>query len=74
MRKNLIRKMQTENVTICEFCGAQKQGLSFVIGASREPAWMMVEGTGKMCCPDCWEKARTEGQEAIERHCQSIGR
>jgi len=74
MRKNLIRKMQTENVTICEYCGAKKEGLSFCIGASLKPDWTMIEGTGKMCCPDCWEKARIDGRDAIERHCQNLGR
>lgn len=53
--------------TICEFCGKEKEGLSFFIGASDKPDWTMVEGTGKMTCPDCYEKAMAEGQEAIHR-------
>ena len=73
MKQNSI-KMQSENVTICDYCGTQKEGLGFFIGASLAPAWTMIEGTGKMSCPDCWERARSEGREAVERHCQSIGR
>jgi len=66
----LIDRMQKESITICEYCGATKQGLSFYIGANIEPAWTMVEGTGKMACPACWERARTEGQMAVKRHCE----
>ena len=55
-------------VTTCAYCGKTKEGLSFVIGASREPSWMMVEGTGKLTCPNCWEKARAEGKAAVDRH------
>lgn len=66
-RQAIFNKMQTENKTICEYCGEEKQGLSFVIGASKEPEWVLIEGTGKMCCPKCWEKARKEGQEVIKR-------
>ena len=54
--------------TICDYCGKEKDGLSFCIGASKEPDWVMVEGTGKMTCPDCWTKAREEGQQAIDNH------
>ena len=53
--------------TICDYCGKEKEGLSFYIGASNKPDWTMVEGTGKMTCPDCYEKAMTEGQEAIHQ-------
>lgn len=53
--------------TVCEYCGREKAGLSFYIGASLEPDWTMVEGTGKMTCPDCYNKAMAEGQEAIHR-------
>ena len=63
-----IDKMQNENVTICEYCGKEKEGLSFVIGASNRPDWCMIIFTGKMCCPDCYEKASKEGKEAIKRH------
>ena len=74
MRKSSrINEMQARNKTICEYCGAEKDGISFVIGASREPDWMMVEGTGKMCCPKCWAVARQEGIEAVDRHCASLG-
>ena len=75
MRKNsLIGEMQAKNQTICEYCGKTKEGISFVIGASREPDWMMVEGTGKMCCPDCWSMAREEGRKAVENHVNQFKR
>lgn len=64
--KNNITKMQKENITICDYCGAEKKGLSFFIGASLEPDWTMIEGTGKMCCPNCWGTATAEGQKEIE--------
>lgn len=54
--------------TVCNYCGRKKEGLSFWIGASNKPDWTMVEGTGKMTCPDCYEKAMKEGREAINRH------
>ena len=65
--RSVIDRMQAENRTICEYCGAEKAGLSFYIGASREPAWTMIEGTGKMACPVCWQRATQDGQEAIHR-------
>ena len=52
---------------ICAYCGKVKKEVSFYIGASIEPDWVMVEGTGKITCPDCWEKAMKEGQDAIVR-------
>ena len=68
MRKSKINEMQKHNVTICEYCGKTKNGISFVIGASLTPDWMMVEGTGAMCCPDCWAVARQDGDDAVRRH------
>jgi len=62
--------MRTDK-TICEYCGKEKEGLSFVIGASNQPDWCMIEGTGKMTCPDCYEKASNEGREAIDKHIKS---
>lgn len=73
MAKDNVLKMQKENITICDYCGAKKEGLSFVIGASKEADWVMIEGTGKMCCPGCWEKATKDGQKAIDKHCESMG-
>ena len=68
MSKSKINQMQAKKQTICEYCGAVKDGISFMIGASLTPDWMMVEGTGAMCCPDCWEVARAEGAAAVRRH------
>ncbi len=39
----------------------------FCIGASRKPDWVMNEGTGKICCPNCFEVARAEGREVIDK-------
>lgn len=55
------------NKTICEYCGKEKEGLSFYIGASKEPDWTMIEGTGKITCPDCYNKASAEGQARIHQ-------
>ena len=55
------------DITICEYCGKTKEGLSFYIGASAGPDWCMVEGTGKITCPDCYNKAQAVGQEVIHR-------
>ena len=54
--------------TVCEYCGKEKEGLSFCIGASNKPDWTMCEGTGKMTCPDCYDKAMAEGQARIKAH------
>ena len=53
---------------VCAYCGKVKEEVIFVIGASSKPDWCMIEGTGKMACPDCYEKASAEGQKAIENH------
>jgi len=49
----------------CEYCGKEKEEIIFAIGASNKPDWCMVEGTGKMTCPDCYNKAMAEGQAVI---------
>lgn len=66
--KAMIDRMSRERKTICEYCGAEKEGLSFIIGATSKPDWVMVQGTGKMACPDCSSKAMAEGDAAIDRH------
>jgi len=71
MRKEHLSKidrMQREQKTICEYCGKEKEGLSFCIGASSKKDWCMIEGTGKMCCPACYDVAMSEGREAIEKY------
>lgn len=67
MKKTIIDYMQQAQVTRCEYCGKEKDGLTFVIGASNKPDWTMVEGTGKMTCPDCYDKAMAEGQARIKQ-------
>jgi len=58
----------------CDYCGKIQEGNpTFVIGASREPDWMMVDGTGKMTCPDCHTIAVQDGQRAVGRHCKAMG-
>ena len=66
-RNDLADRMMRERKTICEFCGAEKDGLSFVIGASKEPDWCMIEGTGLMACPSCYPKAMAMGKAVIDR-------
>jgi len=68
-RKSRTKEMQNKNQTICEYCGKTKDGISFMIGASLVPDWVMIEGTGAMCCPDCWATARQDGMDAVRKHC-----
>ena len=56
----------------CTYCGAVKEEIIFCIGASSKKDWCMVEGTGKMTCPACYDKAMNEGKAAIERHIQWV--
>lgn len=56
----------------CEYCDQEKKEISFCIGASNKPDWTMVEGTGKITCPDCYDKAMAEGKEAINKHCRWV--
>ncbi len=73
--RDLIDKMQVERKTICEYCGAEKEGFSFVIGTSKGPNWCMVEGTGKVACPVCYVTVgRKEGIEAVDRHTASFSK
>ena len=53
---------------VCEFCGKKKEEDVFVIGASSKPDWCMIIGTGKMSCPECYEKASKEGEKVVDRH------
>ena len=54
---------------ICEYCGKEKEEISFYIGASYadDPGWCMHEGTGKVSCPDCYERAVEEARAVIEK-------
>lgn len=51
----------------CDYCGAEKKEIAFVIGASPAPEWTMIEGTGKITCPDCYDVATKEGKKAIDK-------
>jgi len=52
----------------CDYCGKIKQGaFTFFIGAAREPDWTMMEGTGKITCPDCYEGAARHAQHVINK-------
>ncbi len=55
---------------VCAFCGAEQKEIIFVIGASNQPDWCMIEGTGKITCPNCYPIAQAEGQAAIDRACR----
>ena len=59
---------------VCAYCGKVKEEVSFFIGASNEPDWVMNEGTGKINCPDCYEIGRKEGQDAITKATAPLGR
>lgn len=67
-----LKKTKTKDSITCAYCGATKNDTSFFIGASKEPDWTMVEGTGKMTCPKCFEKAVAEGQARIKAHVRSF--
>jgi len=56
----------------CAYCQTEKQEISFCIGASREPDWVMHEGTGKVSCPKCWNIGKKEGHEAVEKYIASF--
>lgn len=57
------------NGLVCAFCGKVKEEVSFIIGAcSKKPDWCMIYGTGKMACPDCYEKGSKEGSDAVNKH------
>jgi len=56
-----------KNGLVCAFCGATKNEVSFFIGATREPDWCMIYGTGKMACPACYPKAAIEGVKAVDK-------
>jgi len=61
-------KRQTPDTLTCAYCGTVKNEISFFIGATKKPDWCMIEGTGKITCPDCYTKASLEGQAAVDRH------
>lgn len=52
----------------CFYCGKEKSEITFVIGVSSKPDWCMIYGTGKMACPDCYEKGQAEAQEKLDNH------
>ena len=61
----------TPDTLTCAYCGAVKNEISFFIGAARKADWCMVEGTGKVTCPACYDKAMAEGRAAIDRHIEA---
>ena len=70
--RELVKDSKTKDSITCEYCGKTKADGGFFIGASKEPDWTMVEGTGKITCPDCYEKAMREGQARIKAHVNSF--
>jgi hypothetical protein len=65
---------EKEKKMICDYCGAEKDGIMFFIGASKAAAWTMVEGTGKITCPACWERAMKDGENAIKKHIEEFNK
>jgi transcription elongation factor Elf1 len=64
-----IRKLtphHPETLT-CAYCGRVKEEVSFCIGASNGPDWCMVEGTGKVTCPGCYDTAQAEAAVVLNR-------
>jgi hypothetical protein len=61
------------NGIVCAFCGAEQKEIKFVIGAKGkdDDMFCMVEGTGKMACGKCYQKASKEGAEAIDRYIEN---
>ena len=51
---------------VCDYCGKVKDEVTFVIGASIEKDWVMWQGTGKVSCPDCWEKGQAEARAVLD--------
>lgn len=59
---------------VCDYCGTKRDEMMFVIGASKEKDWVMWEGTGKVSCPDCWDKGRQDSINAVDRHVNYVNR
>ena len=57
-----------KDVLTCDYCGKEKEEMSFVIGASIEKDWVMWEGTGKVSCPECWDKGKADSIKAMKKH------
>lgn len=68
--KEIGDRMQKEHKTICEYCGTEKDGLIFVIGASSKPDWVLNLGTSKMSCPkaECIAQAEAEKSALRQAH------
>jgi len=69
----LMDRMQREGITICEFCGATKQGLSMVLGYSSKPDWCLVAGQG-VACPECYPVVSVRGVKYMDGPCSLCGR
>jgi len=68
----LADRMQREGITICEFCGATKEGLSMVLGYSSKPDWCLVAGQG-VACPGCYPFVSLRGNKFVEGPCSLCG-
>lgn len=66
MKSEKYRKLK------CAYCRQEKKEITFYIGASPEPAWTMVEGTGKITCPNCYHKAMKEREKRLAAHIKMI--
>lgn len=64
-----IRKLaphQPDKLT-CTYCGKVKDEFILCIGASKEPDWCIMEGTGKITCPTCYPTAQAEAAAVFAR-------
>ena len=59
---------------VCDYCGKTKDEITFFIGATKKPDWCMIYGTGKMACPDCYEKASKIGSDLVDRHIEEYNK
>ena len=59
---------------ICDYCGKKQKGpVYFAIGANvtNDINWTFVEGSGKYCCPNCYDlKGREDGKNAVKKYLQ----
>ncbi len=64
----------TQEQLICDYCGERKKEVSFFIGASPVPSWVMNEGSGKISCPLCFELGKAEGKKCIDAHVRAVNK
>lgn len=62
--------MTEDGKMVCEYCGKVKDesGVTFIIGAKRkkDAGWVMVYGTGKIACDECYPLQSKLAAEKID--------